>query len=274
MSYEMKKTISFYKMVASGNDFVVVDNRKKIIKNLKAFTRQVCLLREGAGADGVLAVEKSKKADFKMRITNKDGSEAEACGNGFRIIALFAHKILKYKKKMRFESLAGMIEAEIKGDGNIRVELTKPRIFRVDSEIKILGRPLNYSFLNTGVPHVVIFVENLKNIDVKKIGKAVREHSKFKPAGANVNFVEIKNNKEINIRTYERGVEDETLACGTGSTASALISVIKGYAHSPVKVKTSGGETLKIYFENNGQSFKKVFLEGKARFVYEGKYFL
>jgi diaminopimelate epimerase len=270
----MKNTIPFYKMVASGNDFVVVDNRRGVVKDALAFTRKVCQSHQGAGADGVLLFESSKKANFKMRIINLDGSEAAACGNGFRCIALYAHDVLKYSSRMTFESGSGLIEAEVAEKNQIKVQLIKPRIFKMDEVLEACKQKLHYTFLDTGVPHVVIFTEELEKIDVFEMGKAVRNHAQFQPFGTNVNFVQVKNKKEIAVRTYERGVENETLACGTGSTASAVASVLKGFAEPPVTVLTKSGEKLRIDMRRKGDEIAKVFLEGKAQFVYKGEYYL
>ena len=270
----MKKTIPFYKMVASGNDFVVVDNREKIVRDASAFAKRICALHQGAGADGLLLYERSSKADFKMRIINPDGSEAAACGNGFRCIALYAHKIMGRSARMRLESGSGVVEARVSGNGTVKAQLVKPRILDMNGVIEVSGHRLHYAFLDTGVPHTVIFAEGLGKINVAEIGRAIRTHGRFRPAGTNVNFVEVKNKKEIAVRTYERGVENETLACGTGSTASAVISVLKKYARTPVTVHTRSGERLVIDMQRKGRDVQKVFLEGKAQFVYKGEYYL
>lgn len=269
----MSDSVPFYKMVASGNDFVVVDNRRKIVKDPVAFAREVCRPHQGAGADGLLLFENSKKANFKMRIINLDGSEAAACGNGFRCIALYAHEVLKYSSRMNFESGSGLIEAEVLQKNQVKVQLVKPRVFEMDGVVEVQKHRLHYAFLDTGVPHVVIFVEGIEKMEVLEIGKAIRHHTHFQPFGTNVNFVEVKSKKEIRVRTYERGVENETLACGTGSTASAAVSVLKGYTEPPVNVLTQGGEKLRIDMQKKGQEITKVFLEGKAQFVYKGEYF-
>ena len=261
-------------MVASGNDFVVVDNRRGVVKDAIAFTRKVCQLHQGAGADGVLLFESSKKANFKMRIINLDGSEAAACGNGFRCIALYAHDILKYSSRMNFESGSGLIEAEVKEKNQIKVQLVKPRIFEMEGVIEVRKHKLHYAFLDTGVPHAVIFVEDLAKAEVFELGKVIRNHTHFQPFGTNVNFVEVKSKKEVAVRTYERGVENETLACGTGSTASAVVSVLKGFVEAPVTVLTRSGEKLRIDMQRKEGEITKVFLEGKAQFVYKGEYFL
>ncbi|HXV27900.1 MAG TPA: diaminopimelate epimerase [bacterium] len=266
----MSQAIPFYKMQASGNDFVVIDNRKNIIRDPYRFTQKVCAPHVGVGADGVLLFENSKRASFRMRILNSDGSEAEACGNGFRCIARFAKEIFHYPSEFRFESYSGMIQTRIRGN-LIRVQLVVPSQIRLHDEIQVLGHRLHYSFINTGVPHTVIFVEGLAKIEVETLGRAIRQHKVFKPKGTNVNFVEVKNRNEIHVRTYERGVERETLACGTGSSGSAVVSSLLQYACPPVKVKTGGGEILTIDFKKKGNKIVDVTLEGEAHFVYEGK---
>ena len=265
------KEVTFYKMVATGNDFVVVDNRKKVISDPVSFARGVCDRHLGVGGDGVLLFEASKQADYKMRILNSDGSEAEACGNGFRSIALLAHERFGFPKKQRFESLAGLIDAEVKGR-RVRVRLMDPKDFSDREKISVNGRELHYYFVRVGVPHVVIFVEGLSKIPVVEIGREIRIHPEFKPAGTNVNFVEVTGSNSINVETYERGVEENTLACGTGSTASAIVSVRAGYVKPPVQVKTRGGEILTIDFEKKGEEIQNVFLEGEARLVFEGNW--
>lgn len=264
------REIVFVKMVASGNDFVVIDNRVNVIRDVVKFAQKVCLPHTGIGADGVLLVEKSRKAAFKMRIINSDGSEAEACGNGFRCIGRYAKERMGLASEFKFESVSGIIQAKVGGD-KVRVQLVNPSSYQANRQIEVLGHRLHYSFINTGVPHTVIFVESLGKIDVEKLGRAIRYHETFAPKGTNVNFVEVKGPCNIHVRTYERGVEGETLACGTGSTASALISALSGYTHAPVRVTTRSGEVLTIDFKIRGRKISAVMLEGKAHFVYEGK---
>lgn len=270
----MNKTIPFYKMVASGNDFVVVDNRRNLIREPRKFAAEVCVPRTGIGADGILLLENSRKADFKMRIINSDGSEAEACGNGFRCIALFAKKILNYPNQFEFESLSGIIQASIRPNGRVRARLVNPKDYRANGDIEVLKHRLHYAFINTGVPHVVIFVQGLPKIDVDNIGRAIRQHAVFRPKGTNVNFVEVKSRSEIHVRTYERGVEAETQACGTGSTASAIVSALAGYVKPPVQVVTKSGECLGVDFKREKGRVTDVFLEGTVALVYEGKLFV
>ena len=267
--------IEFVKMVASGNDFVVLDNRRRTIRGSKlhAFAREACERNYGIGGDGLIAVEPSKRADFRMRIINPDGSEAEMCGNGARCAALFAKEKKIAGKKMSFETLAGIIEAEVDGDV-VRLKMPDPTDLR--REVRLLIENENYMahFVNTGVPHTVIYVEDLDSWDVKRLGREIRHHKTFAPKGTNVDFVQVQKGNLIRVRTYERGVEDETLACGTGVTASAIISAAMKDFKSPVTCLTKGGDKLKIYFKRNGDNFTDVYLEGGAKKVFCGGYIL
>ncbi len=257
-------------MQASGNDFIVIDHREPFIKNINEFTRKVCVRQFSIGADGVLLIEKSGEADFKMRIINADGSEAEMCGNGSRCVVLYAAEILKFKLPMRIETLAGIISGDIK-QGWIKVKLTDPKEYRPSVQLDVNGKKISVSYINTGVPHVIHFPENLKNYDVREAGKIIRFHREFSPAGTNVNFVQVTGPSDILVRTYERGVEDETFACGTGVTASSIVSALEYQVKSPVNVRTSGGEMIKVYFDLEGGKITNVFLEGKAFYSFKGE---
>ena len=264
--------IDFFKMSGAGNDFIVIDNRLGIIDhdNCTDFVEKVCRRGISVGADGVILITNSDKADFKWHFFNADGSEAEMCGNGARCAARFAYLKGIAGEKLSLETLAGIIHAEVLGH-RVRLEMSRPHGLELDIKLPVEGKEYTVNFVNTGVPHVVKFVQELENYDAQKMGKAIRMHPHFQPAGANVNFIVVHDRSNIYIRTYERGVEDETLACGTGAVAAALISASSGKVDSPVNVKTKGGSILTIHFEKDGSDFKKVFLEGEARVVYEGQ---
>jgi diaminopimelate epimerase len=259
-------------MTGCGNDFIIIDNRQKILDadRLGDLVQKVCAHKLSAGADGLVLIEPSPKVNFKWRFFNSDGSVGEMCGNAARCVARFA--VLKgiAPPKMAFETLAGIIEAEVAGR-LIKVLMVPPTGLKLDIDVPIDGQSHQMHFVNTGVPHAIKFVENAASVSVKDLGKKVRFHSRFQPAGTNANFVQVVDRKHIKVRTYERGVENETLACGTGAVASALIAAKKGFIDSPVEVQTSGGETLRIYFQPKGDGFDRVFLEGDARVVYEGE---
>lgn len=264
--------IRFTKMQAEGNDFIIIDSRKKIFKgkNIKDFVVRSCRRRFSVGADGLILIESSRKADFKWHFYNPDGTEVEMCGNGSRCAARFAYVNRIAGRKLSFETLAGIIKAEVK-NSRVKVELTKPYGLKLGLKIPIDGKIYKGDFLNTGVPHVVYFLRNIEKLDVTGIGRKTRYHRFFKPSGTNANFVRIINTHNLSVRTYERGVEDETLACGTGSVASALVAGAIGKVKSPVSVRTRGGKTLKVYFNWDGKEFSKVFLEGEANVVYTGE---
>ncbi len=264
--------IEFTKLVGSGNDFIILDNRQNLFDAQNAqLVKKLCNRIIGIGADGIILIEASNTSDFKMRILNSDGSEAEMCGNGARCVAFFAVFKGIARKNMRFETLAGKISAEVDENAkNVKLKMITPHSL-VKSEIEYENsKKFEITSINTGVPHAVIFTNELEAIDVDKLGRFVRNHPNFAPKGTNVNFVKITENNNIFVRTYERGVESETLSCGSGSTASALISALTFQLKSPVKVHTKSGEVLTIYFEIENNVVKNVYLEGKVAVVFEG----
>lgn len=264
--------VNFFKMSGSGNDFIIVDNRSGGVDgdNIHDLARKICRRKISVGADGFILVQGSDKTDFKWRFFNADGSEAEMCGNGGRCAARFAYLKGIAGKKMSFETLAGVIRAEILDD-RVKLEMGIPKDINLDQVLFIEGERHLVSFINTGVPHVVEFVSDIDKCEVIRIGRAVRYHDRYRPAGTNANFAYISDRSNMVVRTYERGVEDETLACGTGAVASVLIACQKGMVSSPVAVKTSGGEILAVHFRDVNGRFEEVFLEGDARVIYEGQ---
>jgi diaminopimelate epimerase len=263
--------IEFYKMSGSGNDFILIDNRdgSLAVGDVVEFVKSVCERKISVGADGLFLIEKSDRVDFRWRFYNADGSEAAMCGNGARCAARFAYLSGIAGERMSFETGAGIIDAEVRGD-IVKVRLTEPYALVMDDEIRIENTTLFVHSINTGVPHVVHFVRDPDDFDVFNTGRAIRRHEHYKPAGTNANFAAVLDNHTLRVRTYERGVEDETLACGTGSVASALIAARKGLVESPVDVRVQSGETLRIHFERTEEGFTKVYLEGNAKVVYQG----
>lgn len=266
---QAKRSIAFTKAVATGNDFVVIDNRSGDIKDLGPLAKRVCDRKRSIGADGLLALERSDKADIRMRILNPDGSEPEMCGNGSRCMALFAVARGIAPADMTIETAAGILKASVRGE-TVKVMLTEPRDIKWNLCLMINKCPYKVDFVNTGVPHVIHFVDDLDKVDVKSLGSHIRSHGEFAPAGTNADFVKIVDKKTIRVRTYERGVEDETLACGTGSVASAIIAAEAEKMSSPVTVETHSGEKLKVYFDVVDGQFRNVYLEGKASLVFDG----
>jgi len=266
--------IPFFKMSGSGNDFIIIDNRSRLMENIpiQDFVRAVCRRNISLGADGLILIQKPRIAgsDFSWRFFNADGSEAEMCGNGGRCAARYAVINGIAGKNLSFETLAGIIHAEVTGDRS-KIELPSPQKPDMSINLSVDGEDLLMHFINTGVPHVVLFIDNIADAQVYALGKKIRFHQRFQPAGTNVNFVSVVDSSRLCVRTYERGVEDETLACGTGSVAAALIAAALGMVSSPVQVKTRGEEILSVYCDNPAYPFGRVCLEGAVRVVCAGE---
>ena len=262
--------IKFWKMTGCGNDFIVVDNRDGVVKAAGEFARRVCPRQTAVGADGVLLIENSDRADMRMRIINPDGSEAEMCGNGARCAARFAALNDIAPERLVMETIAGPIHAEVMGD-RAEVQLTVPTDYRPSITLDLDGGAVETHHINTGVPHAIVFVGEVDKVDVPKTGRAIRRHKTFAPAGANADFVQVVADDKIRVRTYERGVEDETLACGTGAVASALVALLHGkVTRQPVQVLLRGGELL-VKADIQDRQIKDVRLTGEALIIYEGR---
>ena len=268
----MAEKIRFLKMSGAGNDFVVIDNRAGIVPEpATTFAARVCARQAAVGADGLLLLEKSSRKDFRMRYFNTDGSEAEMCANGARCITRFAALVGAVGRSTDFENLAGDFHAALIDEDRVRLDMTEPHSLRLDVEVETLGRRLKLHSLNTGVPHVVLPWEELDDAPVRELGRALRYHEAFAPKGTNVNFVRVTGPEAIQVRTYERGVEDETLACGTGSVASAILLARLGRVKPPVAVTVRSGAVLTVHFELDGDSVRHVALEGPAVVLFEGE---
>jgi diaminopimelate epimerase len=266
----VRMTLHFTKMNGAGNDFVMLDNRDLRYALDKSMIARLCDRHRGIGSDGLIAVEPAANgADFKMRYYNADGGEAEMCGNGARCFARFASQIARKSGRITFETLAGVIGAELTGD-QVRLAMSPPHSLSLETELVVDGEKLAVHSLNTGVPHAIVFVENLEATDIVRLGRAIRYHAHFAPKGTNANFIAELPGGAIAIRTYERGVENETQACGTGVIAAALIFARLTGARSPVTVRVRGGEVLLVGFEADGDGWKNVTLTGPAEFVFEG----
>ena len=264
--------LPFCKMNGAGNDFIVIDHRIPLIptESMAEFARLVCRRKFSVGADGLFLIEPSDCADFKWRFFNADGSEAEMCGNGARCVARFAFMHGIAGAQMRFETLAGIIEATV-AESEVTITMTPAHSFRFDLPVEVVGQPFVVHSVDTGVPHIVLFVDQLDAIDVVGMGRLLRHHPLFAPAGTNVNFVE-QLDHGFRIRTYERGVEDETMACGTGVVAGALVAAARGLTDSPVEMITSGGVALTVEFSGGtGEKVDRVLLKGPAHLVYRGE---
>lgn len=262
--------MNFTKMQGTGNDFIMIDHRDNRVKDRAGFARKMCPRGLAIGADGVLFVEKSSTCDIRMRIFNADGSEAEMCGNGARCFARFVHELGITKPHMSIETAAGAIYADIT-DGGARVQMTDAAMPKEYSPFSCDDMTyFTLWYINTGVPHVVIPIENLETLDIVPQGRAIRQHATFAPSGTNVNFITRRPDGTLAIRTYERGVEGETLACGTGNTAAALVANILWNLPSPICLHTRSGSMLTISFEKSADHFTQIYLEGPVVTVYEG----
>jgi diaminopimelate epimerase len=265
--------LEFTKMSGAGNDFIVADNRAGSIRLEPAQVARLCHRQFGVGADGLMLLVPctSGKADWAWQFWNSDGSEAEMCGNGARCFARYVQRATGWTRPtLAFETAAGVVGAEFEGD-RVTVALTPPHGLRLREPVPTAAGVVEVSSLNTGVPHAVVFVPDADRAMVQERGRELRFHPHFGPRGTNVNFVELQAPGRIRVRTYERGVEGETLACGTGVSASAIVSAkVHGFG-SPVRVRVQGGDELRVSFAETDGQLTEVRLNGPATFVFEGR---
>ncbi|MGO8931070.1 MAG: diaminopimelate epimerase [Limisphaerales bacterium] len=264
--------LEFTKMNGAGNDFVLIDNRARKMMLSRDQVVRLCDRHRGVGADGVLLLvpPASEKADWAWEFYNSDGSTGEMCGNGARCFARFVQKLTGLTRGFSFETEAGVIKATFQGH-RVTVSLTPPKDLRLNEQVALTVGTQTVHSLNTGVPHAVLFVPDADRAMVQQLGPEIRRHAHFGPKGTNVNFVQRLGPNHIRVRTFERGVEGETLACGTGVTASALVAArLHGFT-SPVKVQVQGGEELEVSFREDHGEFADVRLSGPAEFVFEGR---
>ncbi len=256
------KTLQFYKYQGTGNDFVMVDNRDLQFQKNGELISKLCDRRFGIGGDGLILLENDSEnsdVDFKMVYYNSDGNESTMCGNGGRCLVAFAHFLDIFEEKCTFNAIDGLHEAEIH-NGIVKLKMI---------DVKNIGKDGDATIMNTGSPHYVKYVEDLEDFEVYQRGYEIRNSSTYGFEGINVNFVEKISNDELFVRTYERGVEDETYSCGTGVTAAAL-TYLQNNDKDSVKIKVLGGN-LKVYAEKDGENFKNIWLEGPAKQVFKGK---
>jgi diaminopimelate epimerase len=267
-------TLEFLKMSGAGNDFILLDNRNARIVLTPEQVAKLCHRQFGIGADGLMLLVPSLtgKADWAWRFYNSDGSDAAMCGNGARCFARYIQRTTGWTRPtVTFETAAGVITAEFQGE-RVTINLTAPHDLRLSEKVATQAGVLEVSSINTGVPHAVVFVEDADKAMVQPLGSELRWHEHFKPRGTNVNFAQVQGTNQLRVRTYERGVEGETLACGTGVTASALVaSRLHGFT-SPIRIQVQSGDELSVYFQSDGQGgFIDVRLGGPASFVFEGR---
>jgi diaminopimelate epimerase len=255
--------ISFYKYQGTGNDFIIFDNRNNDLPTLTSKKiKRLCNRRFGIGADGLMLLSKKEGYDFEMIYYNADGNESSMCGNGGRCLVRFAYSMGIHKSMYKFFAIDGEHEAEIDEENTIRLKM---------KDVNAVEEHSTFSVLNTGSPHFIKFARNVKDIDVVETGRDVRYSKAFEVEGINVNFVETINEDSIFVRTYERGVEDETLSCGTGVTAAALMSAHNDNGFNKVNVSTPGGQLSVEFNKNSPHNFTDIWLCGPADFVYVGE---
>ncbi len=266
------KGIAFHKMQGCGNDFVIIDNRtlKTPLMVMPEWAKRVCSKCFGVGADGLIFLEDALPGsglDYLWHFYNADGSRAEMCGNGARCASRLAFLLGMAPAAHTLGTDAGPVAAQVLDNGQVKVRLTPPKDLRAGVELDVEGKKLTVHFVNTGVPHAVVFFDDVSLVDVKKLGRAIRFHTAFAPAGTNANFVSVKSPGQMTLRTYERGVEDETYACGTGACASAIVAKALGLTGAEVDVTTSGGEILGVDVTDG------VVLRGAAEVVFSGTFY-
>jgi diaminopimelate epimerase len=270
------KEIEFYKMSGAGNDFILVDDRSGVFDfpDVGAAVRKLCTRGISIGADGVILIEEPGAAgvDFRWRFYNSDGSAADMCGNGARCAARFSFLLGISGKTVSFLTGAGIVKGEVLGSGHVRIAMTDPAGMRLDEKVSIGGADIAYDFVDTGVPHAVVTVTDVDGVDVDGLGRKIRNHAAFGAEGANVNFIAVAGKDTIRLRTFERGVEAETLACGTGSVAAAVTSFLKGKVKPPVTVIPTSLIGLVVDFKSDGHQIRGVSLTGEARVVYRGRF--
>jgi len=271
-----ENALPFAKMSGAGNDFIIIDNRTGQLNvpdaDLPAWVRRVCARGMAVGADGLLLIQAptDTDTDFKWRFFNADGSVAEMCGNASRCVSRYAFMKAIAGERLRFETIAGVIEGEVMGE-SVKIKMTAPFDLVPKRFLEVDGRQLTVGSVNTGVPHVITVVDDVDAVDVVALGRAIRNHPDYQPAGTNANFVSCDAEGRWSIRTYERGVEGETLACGTGNVAAAIILAVNQGIESPISFKTRSGSRLTIYYERAGEACRAVYMAGDARLIYEGR---
>ncbi|EGB15104.1 diaminopimelate epimerase [Pseudodesulfovibrio mercurii] len=271
------ESVPFYKMQGCGNDFVVIDNRELgvPVSAMADWAKAVCARAFGVCADGLFFLENADNPSlaFRWHFYNSDGSRAEMCGNASRCAAKLAHAIGLAPAELAFGTDAGPIRAKVLLDGpeegRVKVQLTPPLRTETDIVIDVDGSPLTVHFTDTGVPHTVVFVDDVKSVDIMDLGPKIRYHERFAPAGTNVNFAQVLDEKTMLLRTYERGVEAETYACGTGAAATQLLAHTLGLTGDHADLTTTGNEVLTVFLENG-----MVFLQGAAELTFQGEFYL
>lgn len=269
---QIQEPLQFAKMAGGGNDFVVIDNREGRVTNPEELTKRICIPHLSVGADGLILVERSDRASARMIYYNADGTRADFCANGTRCAVRFALLAgLATGLRMTIETDMGILKADVDERGMVTLAVGAPTKIEMDKPLKIGGRTIQGAFMFLGVPHYVVFLnDSLWQADIVPLGRSIRQHPDLQPHGANANFVVIRDEHSIDVRTYERGVEAETLSCGSGVVSSVSASALFGKVTSPVKVLTRSGISFEVTFRRDGNELRDIRLRGDARVVYRG----
>lgn len=264
--------LPFWKMHGAGNDFVLMDDRARSFPDQdNALVHRIARPKFGIGCDGVILIQPSESSHFRMRFYNPDGGEVEMCGNGARCVARLAHEIGAAPAEMAFDTVAGLIRARVIAEDQVQLTMTEPKNWILEGELELDGEAREFHFVNSGVPHVVMVVDDVEAVDVARLGAALRYHERFKPAGTNANFIQITGPDSMRVRTYERGVEAETLACGTGLVACGLIAGKLGLVGTPVRITCASGDVLGVDYKDTPGGASGVTLTGPAVHVFRGE---
>lgn len=268
----MPNHFQFAKYSGCGNDFILIDNRSQHFPPKgRALIPVLCHRRKGIGADGVILLELSDIADCRMRIFNADGSEAEMCANGVRCLALFFRELGFPKRRFMLETMHRLMHVEIQAGGVVDVELGDPSHIQWNVEVSALDQTHQVQLLDTGVPHMVLFTEDIDRVDMVDLAPTLRQRRDLAPKGSNVNYAMFDiSSKQLHVRTFERGVEGETLACGTGAAASAIAASRVLNLDSPIFVRVRSGDVLKIDFDWSNQQPVNLSISGEAKKVFQG----
>ena len=263
--------IPFWKMHGASNDFILVDDRAMTFPTRDtAWLARIMSRRTGVGSEGTILIQPAQAGGhFRMRFFNPDGSEVEMCGNGARCVARLAHELGAAPAAMTFETIAGPIGAEVRGD-RVLLHMTEPKDWRMNVTLDVDGSRVAAHFVNSGVPHAVVPVKDLTSVNVQELGSRIRHHGEFAPKGTNANFIQVTGGTSLRVRTYERGVEAETLACGTGIVASGLIAGRLGLVKPPVHITAASGDILEVNYTATADGATHVTLLGPAVHVFRG----
>ena len=267
----MTSPLPFWKMHGAGNDFVLFDDRTETFPTDNAARiEEIATPKYGVGSEGIILIQPSEVADFRMRFFNPDGNEVEMCGNGARCVAKLAHEQGIAPEEMTFDTVAGVIGASMISENVVRLAMTPPGGLALNQTLRLQDQDITYHFVNSGVPHVVIELENVDDVDLVSLGASIRYHEAFAPAGTNVNIIQVLGDSHLKVRTYERGVEAETLACGTGMVACGLIAGSLGRVSTPVQVTCASGDTLEVDYQQGEHGPESPTLTGPALHVFQG----